>query len=198
MKSAQLSSAIGKSVLILFFIFLPFLAFLAFKVSSFDKVIYATECFQVDGDANYGCSSYFGLMWLALLSLSASASIVGVTMSIVLRHRENPILLGSSYLEVGLFCFYGAVFGLFVLCLFVGGFVRGSLFPTISEGSFVSIAMRAEDWGKVAIWSFIAGFSERLLPQFSDALVNQLHRAGPQQERAVDLNPGEMNDRPVP
>lgn len=92
-----------------------------------------------------------------------------------LRERESAYYFGPTSLNILIFCFFGSVFGLFVVALFVGGFVQGSLFPTITNGSsFISIQMTADDWGKMAIWGFLAGFSERLVPRISSSLANQM------------------------
>ena len=55
---------------------------------------------------------------------------------------------------------------------FIGGLVQGSLFPTFGDSGLRWIALRfsVEDWAKLLVWSFIAGFSERLVPEILNNL----------------------------
>jgi hypothetical protein len=59
-----------------------------------------------------------------------------------------------------------------MLALFIGGFVQGNLFPSFSNNTtWLTLNFRVGDWGKLVIWSFVAGFSERIMPNLFDRLV---------------------------
>jgi hypothetical protein len=63
----------------------------------------------------------------------------------------------------------GGIFAVVLYFLMAGGFMMGDLFPDLSDGVPDNIAQ----WGKLFIWSVIAGFAERLVPDTLDRLVNQ-------------------------
>ncbi len=75
----------------------------------------------------------------------------------------------------------GPIFALVLFMLFVGGLVKGELFPKIDAppGGNWSIFLigaspdSAVDLAKLAIWSFIAGFFERLVPDTLNRLAMQ-------------------------
>ena len=50
--------------------------------------------------------------------------------------------------------------------------MEGTLFPLLTTGVPTDIV----NWAKLFIWSFIAGFAERLVPDTLDRLVNQAQR----------------------
>lgn len=66
-----------------------------------------------------------------------------------------------------------------MLSLFIGGFLQGNLFPNFllnGDDSWTSINVRISGWAKTFVWTFLAGFSERLIP---DLLDNLVRRAAP-------------------
>lgn len=78
----------------------------------------------------------------------------------------------------------GAIASVVLYVAFVGGVIGGGIFPEMtckpSNGcdSLITVMRNygpkgAQDYGKVLIWGFIAGFSERLVPDMLQALVTK-------------------------
>jgi hypothetical protein len=78
---------------------------------------------------------------------------------------------------------FGAIFAVILYLLFVSGYVSGDLVPKFLPSADSTGALRfrefmdraqplaVQDVGKVLIWSFLAGFAERLVPDALDRLV---------------------------
>jgi ABC-type multidrug transport system fused ATPase/permease subunit len=79
----------------------------------------------------------------------------------------------------------GAIASVVLYIAFVGGIIGGGIFPELvckpnaaSCESLVDVMRNygpkgAQDYGKVLIWGFIAGFSERLVPDMLQTLVTK-------------------------
>ncbi len=67
----------------------------------------------------------------------------------------------------------GGVFAVILYFLLAAKLMEGTLFPDLATGVPTDIG----NWAKLFIWSFIAGFAERLVPDTLDRLVNQAQRA---------------------
>jgi hypothetical protein len=74
----------------------------------------------------------------------------------------------------------GGIFAIVLFLLFASGLVSGTLFPTLPPTANVSNFkiflehLQPEntlDWGKLLVWSFIAGFAERLVPDTLNRLI---------------------------
>jgi hypothetical protein len=83
----------------------------------------------------------------------------------------------------------GAIAAVVLYLVFVGKLLEGALFPTIGCipdkicASLMDIMnyywpSKPEDYGKVLVWSFAAGFSERLVPDVMQGLVTKEQAAG--------------------
>lgn len=120
-----------------------------------------------------------GLNWAAIVSCSALFGATGVMASLILRRRLDPTLSGMAVVRALVLVYgLGAIFSVMLLALFIGGFVQGNLFPNFaSVHSWVELLFRVPDWGKLAVWSFIVGFSERLMPGFLDQLGERFDKA---------------------
>ena len=77
----------------------------------------------------------------------------------------------------------GSFFAVLLYFLFVAGFLQGGFFPMFADvpatkGQGISISdflahgvpATITDWGKLLVWSFIAGFAERFVPGVLDRL----------------------------
>jgi len=72
--------------------------------------------------------------------------------------------------------FLGGIFALLLFCLFAGGFLTGSLFPKVEMDSLLISGLGQLDFkevAKVIVWSFIAGFAEKLVPDRLDQLAQK-------------------------
>jgi hypothetical protein len=75
----------------------------------------------------------------------------------------------------------GGLFAIVLYILFAAGLVSGALFPTLESSSACASRISdfasaihpsmVEEWGKLLIWSFIAGFAERFVPDTLDHLI---------------------------
>jgi hypothetical protein len=83
----------------------------------------------------------------------------------------------------------GAIAAVVLYLVFIGKLLEGALFPSISCvqdkvcASLMDIMnyyvpAKPEDYGKVLVWSFAAGFSERLVPDVMQGLVTKEQAAG--------------------
>lgn len=92
---------------------------------------------------------------------------------------EELKLLSESWATILVIPIYGGIFSLVLYTLFLGGLIQGHLFPSffISEFSIppstsdvvsfltTTYPSQGSDIAKLIFWSFVAGFSERFVPQ---------------------------------
>ncbi|HNY01767.1 MAG TPA: hypothetical protein PKG48_04230 [Bacteroidales bacterium] len=137
--------------------------------------------------------SFFGLtLWLSQRFMVSwvcfMAGIMGGFVSIQQRLKkignEELTLLSESWYQILLIPIYGGIFSLVLYLLFLSGLLEGSLFPVFTTGSagpgvaapplnattikdFFSntYPSTGQDLAKLIFWCFLAGFSERLVPQ---------------------------------
>lgn len=98
---------------------------------------------------------------------------------------EELELLAQSWFQILLVPIFGGVFALVLYCIFLSGLVYGNLFPRFNfppmpaagpDNQFMQDLLTktypssGEDFAKFLFWSFVAGFSERLVPQ----IINQV------------------------
>lgn len=88
-------------------------------------------------------------------------------------------LLDRIELETEQFSLYlspvsGAIFAAVLYFLFLGNFLQGSLFPVVDENALTTPA----NFGGLMVWSFIAGFAERLVPDVLSRLVTRSGATG--------------------
>ena len=82
--------------------------------------------------------------------------------------------------------FIGGIFALVLYMLFVGGILKGALFPDFpdlhkyeSVSKFIESAKptMVSDAAKLMFWSFVAGFSETFVPNIIDKLAKEAEKA---------------------
>lgn len=106
---------------------------------------------------------------IAVLSAAALFGALGATLSILTRSGSLPI--GMQQLTGLQLC--GATFALILALIFAGGFISGSLFPSGLDSWFGVIYLH-EEFAKLLVWSFIAGFSERTIPEILSKFTERL------------------------
>jgi len=147
----------------------PFLLFIAAKIFNFWGFAFCR--FGTEGQCDYRL--YVSLMWLGIASSSFMFGALGITISVVTRpqapdrYQDHGDALSFIVLQL-----VGAVFGGLALLLFVGGFVQGSLFPGFgSPIRWTALNLNLDEWAKLLVWCFLAGFSERMVPDFLSNLI---------------------------
>ena len=109
--------------------------------------------------------------------------IIGGFVSIQQRLKNISVeelrLLSESWATILVVPIYGGIFALVLYILFLGGLIQGHLFPSFYIPAFASppstgdivgflgktYPAQGSDVAKLIFWSFVAGFSERLVPQ---------------------------------
>jgi hypothetical protein len=100
---------------------------------------------------------------------------------------EELHLLSTSWGQVILYPLVAGIFGLLVYVLTMSGLIQGALFPNysipnfparVTDATFRSFLLTTypasgEDFAKLVIWTFIAGFSERFVPDVLDGLAKR-------------------------
>ncbi len=152
--------------------------------------------------------------YLALLIFATG--LIGGFVSIQQRvHKISDLELrhlSESWASILLIPIYGGIFAVIIHILFLAGIVTGSLFPAYSIPKFgdpVQLAdfqaffthtlpKSGEDTAKMIFWAFVAGFSERLVPQIiqnvQSQLIDQLDGDVPDEERKASREHNERRD----
>lgn len=136
---------------------------------------------------SYFFSQRFMMTWAGFL-----CGIVGGFVSIQQRIKtvsdDELTLLTRSWFPILLVPVFGGVFSLVLYCLFLSGIVSGSLFPvfyipvpsnSIPDTDFMinlftkTYPLTGPDFAKFLFWSFVAGFSERFVPQIISNVVQK-------------------------
>ena len=128
---------------------------------------------------SYFFSQRFMLTWAGFL-----CGIVGGFVSIQQRVKtvsdDELVLLTKSWFQILLIPVFGGIFALVLYCLFLSEIISGSLFPNFYIPAAVNskpdtpfmidvftktYPATGQDLAKFLFWSFVAGFSERFVPQ---------------------------------
>jgi hypothetical protein len=114
---------------------------------------------------------------------------------------EELTYLSQSWTAILVVPVFGGVFALVLYILFLAGIVEGSLFPKITIPPFTTGApptitdlrrfftetypASGPDFAKLTFWCFVAGFSERFVPQ----IIQRVSDRG-EQDAGLDRQPG--------
>lgn len=134
----------------------------------------------------FGMTFFFGERFMVSWACFG-CGLVGGFVSIQQRLKkvgnEELELLSRSWFQILLIPVYGGVFALVLYIGFLGGVVEGPLFPSFSIPAFTeplptrddiqnffasTYPSSGSDVAKLLFWSFVAGFSERFVPQILD------------------------------
>lgn len=94
---------------------------------------------------------------LAVLSAAAMLGAIGSFFNVMLGNLHLPRRSVISNL------LFGSLSAIMITLLFAGGLVAGSLFPQMKD-EWQDVIHKSSDFAKLLVWSFIAGFSQRLMP----------------------------------
>jgi hypothetical protein len=116
-----------------------------------------------------------------LVLLVFYAGLLGGFVSIQQRLPSNSLaelkILSGSWVSITLMPINGGVFALVLLLIFTGHIIQGQLFPVFPDTIEIKDASSFYVWiksaypatgvdvAKLLFWSFVAGFSERFVPQ---------------------------------
>jgi hypothetical protein len=120
----------------------------------------------------------------AVMALSGIAGATGGMMSVMQRvqtsvpdNDPSTDLLALSDAEIAVF--FAPVMGWIFACVlslfFAGGVLKGSVFPTFDQpdAEWFQVLFNAKSLAIWLLWSFLAGFCERLVPDALDTLARQ-------------------------
>lgn len=111
---------------------------------------------------------------------------------------EELVLLNASWFQILLVPIFGGVFALVLYLVFLSGIVSGDLFPAfafptqegIEEGEDFMLRIFREtypnsgpDLAKLLFWSFVAGFSERFVPQLISKVTSSVSETSERVDR---------------
>ncbi len=137
----------------------------------------------------------FGLTLIAEQRLMVSwlcleCGIVGGFVSIQQRlskiKNEELAMLSESWAAILVIPIYGGIFALLLYVMFLADLVQGNLFPTFYVPRFSEPPQTSDlvmflretypaqgaDFAKLIFWSFVAGFSERFVPQIISSVAS--------------------------
>jgi hypothetical protein len=100
---------------------------------------------------------------IAIFSFICAMGALGAAVSLITRTKNKEFIENEfSLSEIISVQTIGAIFAMILGFAFLGNMISGTLFP--NPKVFYRILYIPPAFGKLAVWSFIAGFSERLVP----------------------------------
>ncbi len=135
---------------------------------------------------------HYAVDFLLLLFLSGA---LGGTISTYIRVKslplmdENqPIIRALAIFQIYITPIVAGIFGFLLYLLFASGIVTGALFPEFSgldapfetAKSMIDVVSTKTnlDGIKALVWAFIAGFSERMVPNILDKIIKESEKQG--------------------
>ena len=129
-----------------------------------------------------------------VIFFGATGGLVSVQQRLQALPEDDPLFgllaISSSQFSVFFSPLVGAVFAIILYHFFIGHLLSGSLFPDIATpaGTPVGVPFNVfagdtgpiggADWAKLEIWSFIAGFGERFVPDILNRLIQRSQTTG--------------------
>jgi hypothetical protein len=114
---------------------------------------------------------------LAIFSIIMALGALGAAVSVISRTRNDQSVLSNiSLLEVLSIQTIGAIFACVLGFAFMGNLLSGEIFPNPSV--FYRIIYIPSAFAKLLVWSFIAGFSERFVPNVLNNLIKKAADTG--------------------
>jgi len=129
--------------------------------------------------------------FIAVLSTVVYCGMVGGIVSSQRRlqripNESDPLIsvfgLDSAGYYLWLSPLLGAIFAVALMAMFVGGLLKGALFPDFHLSSTArffdftwnTVPKGSGEYAKLFVWAFLAGFAERLVPDSLDRLASKL------------------------
>lgn len=113
---------------------------------------------------------------LAIFSMIIAFGAMGAAVSLISRTRNNEsVLTNITVLEILSVQTIGGIFACILGLSFMGNLLSGAIFPNPSV--FYRIIYIPSAFAKLLVWSFIAGFSERFVPNILNNLVKKAEGA---------------------
>ncbi|HEX5705464.1 MAG TPA: hypothetical protein VFX97_19845 [Pyrinomonadaceae bacterium] len=153
------------------------------------RLILMTLCGLLVIGLVFGVTLIFGKRFMVSWACFG-CGLVGGFVSIQQRLKQIPDeeleLLSRSWFQILLIPVYGGVFAIVLYLAFLGGIIEGAMFPRFSVPEFAvppssqdmknlftsTYPTTGPDLAKLIFWSFIAGFSERFVPQIISKTTN--------------------------
>jgi len=110
---------------------------------------------------------------LAIFSAVLAFGAIGSAVSLITRARNKNEIGNITPLELISIQTIGAIFATILMLVFVADLIGGRLFP--EPELFYRIIYVHAAFAKLLIWSFIAGFSERFVPNILNNIVKQVN-----------------------
>jgi hypothetical protein len=167
--------------------------------------------------ALYWCG-WHGTDFLAMLTCVIYCGVIGGFVSSQRRMQSIPSdgdpLVNVFGLDTAAYYLWlspllGGVFAVVLWLMFVAGILKGTVFPELintdnTNGlpffhfSWRTIPKSAEGYGKLLIWSFLAGFAERLVPDSLDRLSAKISGSQNDRSNSAPITGGPPNGNVVP
>jgi hypothetical protein len=145
----------------------------------------------------------YGKNFLAVLSAVVYCGMIGGIVSSQRRLQSipsdgDPLIsvfgLDSAGYYLWLSPLLGAIFAVALMAMFVGGLLKGALFPDFDishttrffDFTWNTLPKGGGEYAKLLVWAFLAGFAERLVPDSLDRLASKLD---PSDKPAVPATP---------
>jgi hypothetical protein len=131
---------------------------------------------------------YNDLTGFVLFCSAAIAGAIGSFISVILRIQgvrdntqlaQNIFAFKYSKTTVQVAPFTGMIFAILLTFIIYGGLIGGSMFPYVrlDDDQYIKVLNNIGELSKLLVWSFIAGFSERLIPDMIDRLSDKARKA---------------------